>query len=125
MGVGGLGKAGGKGDGKGKAAQWPSPKWEDPNPKDDRWGRGKGVVKDLKGKGGETGKGKLTKGVKTCKMNAAGLQLCKMFNDGRGCQRGSSCTHVHECDVMKADGTACGMNHPRIYHRGPTLPLGQ
>ena len=62
------------------------------------------------------------KGLKTCKITADGKALCKPFNDPRGCNN-EKCPLEHKCDVRLPSGSACGGNHSRLTHRGPTVPL--
>jgi len=89
---------------------------------------GKGKASKGAGKGGkEGGKGKGDRGnnagIKTCRQDSSGKNLCKMYNDARGCTRGASCFNKHTCDVLMATGQNCDGNHPRATHRGATIPL--
>ena len=45
-------------------------------------------------------------------------QLCKPYNDGRGCKSGKSCGMEHRCDVrLEGTNEACGArNHARFSH---------
>ena len=65
-------------------------------------------------------------GIKTCKVDRGGKQLCKAWNDnrgGKGCTF-TNCTQVHACDVQLPDGSPCGdKGHKRINHTGPTVPF--
>lgn len=45
-----------------------------------------------------------------------GQQICKPWVDGRGCTN-KKCPSAHVCDVVKADGKACGQKHTRAAHR--------
>ena len=35
-------------------------------------------------------------------------ELCKKWNDQRGCPGEKECGKTHRCDVIKADGNTCG-----------------
>ncbi len=55
-------------------------------------------------------------------QTARGMRrLCKRFNDPRKCYD-PRCPDLHKCDVLTADGTACGGDHPRTEHSGPFTP---
>ena len=77
-----------------------------------------------KGKGGK-GKGKkggadIFKGdlnLCTVRKNARGHEICKMFNDGRGCSKSCPQGFLHGCDLRVASTKhACGLPHPRKAH---------
>ena len=78
------------------------------------------------GKGGKGGAQ-----VKTCSETKSGLQICKRFNDVRGCD--AQCPHgkVHCCDVAIGNsGSPCeARSHNRVTHdpnrHGMTKPSGK
>ena len=56
---------------------------------------------------------------KTGKSDAFGHQLCKKWNDGRGCVASSHCDKSHVCDVMVSENAICGhTTHSRYEHDG-------
>ena len=95
------GKGAGKG-GKGRGNQHDKP---------DRMERG--------GKGGKGKEGKPPsapgKWLSTIFMEGKRHTLCMRFQSGQ-CKDPSTCRYVHRCAVPKADGTACGGNHPASQH---------
>ena len=59
---------------------------------------------------------------KTGKSDAYGHQLCKKWNDGRGCVADSHCKKSHVCDVLINPQAICGAsNHTRYDHDGPVF----
>jgi hypothetical protein len=82
----------------------------------------KGLKGDSKkgGKGKQGGKGRdADKGnrIMTANVLKNGKQVCKPFNDPRGC-RMKGCSREHACDVLKPNGEVCGnRNHNRLEHR--------
>jgi hypothetical protein len=73
------------------------------------------------GKGGGKS-GSFGSTIKTCRFNKDRKQLCKPFNDARGCNN-RNCPNAHRCDVQKPSGEACNSDHRRVNHRGPTVPI--
>jgi len=56
---------------------------------------------------------------KTGKSDAYGHQLCKKWNDGRGCVADSHCAKSHMCDVLITAHTICSStDHSRYDHDG-------
>ena len=52
---------------------------------------------------------------KTATAAVDGKQLCKAYNDNRGCKLGARCTMSHTCDLL-IKGLPCGQNHGRMNH---------
>ena len=79
------------------------------------------AIEDIdRGKGGKA-KGKGTK-VKTATHDKWGTEICKGYNDKRGCPDPWNCAKANVCDVLMANGQACGShNHNRVGHTGPKL----
>ena len=72
------------------------------------------------GKGGKKRKIKLQPSPPTASHDAGGLQICKAWNDNRGCKRkGCPMGRAHVCDMIKKNGKPClskqhnRLNHPR------------
>eukprot|EP00973_Karenia_brevis_P067784 9430718-Karenia_brevis.AAC.1 len=61
--------------------------------------------------------------IKTRRTSSSGKEICKMWNDNRGCHN-SSCPHLHICDAMLPNGRACeSKDHNRAGHTGPSVSI--
>ena len=79
-----------------------------------------GRAREPKAQPTNTGQGKL----KTASKDKWGQDICKGYNDKRGCPDSWTCRKANVCDVMMANGKACGSyNHNRTSHTGPKLFL--
>ena len=75
--------------------------------------------KDHNGKAGGGGKGAQGNGRQVLTGNTLknGRQVCKPYNDPRGCKR-KDCTMAHACDALKPNGEVCGgIGHTRLQHK--------
>ena len=76
--------------------------------------KGKGSGKDAAPKG-TTAKDKATWA--TARKDASGNDICKMFNDVRGCKDWCPAKRAHVCDVVLASGKTClSKSHARTGH---------
>ncbi|CAE8723016.1 unnamed protein product [Polarella glacialis] len=50
-------------------------------------------------------------------------ELCKKWNDQRGCPGEKECGKTHRCDIIKADGNTCGLALRRSAHRDSAILL--
>ena len=95
----------------------------DPPPSNANAGKGKGKGKG-KDKGGKSNiseddftSAKHRKKWATGRQNEQGKDLCKFYNDTRGCKTPCPQKKVHACDVYLATGKICGHGgHRRIHH---------
>ena len=56
---------------------------------------------------------------KTGRSDSFGHELCKKYNDGRGCVADSHCRKSHVCDVLTDKYSICGAtDQSRYYHDG-------
>ena len=51
-------------------------------------------------------------GKKATALRKGGRQICKRFNDNKGC-RDQQCRDKHVCDIILSNGQPCGETHPR------------
>eukprot|EP00973_Karenia_brevis_P016006 2188166-Karenia_brevis.AAC.1 len=92
-------------------------------------GKARGALQDSqpkgKGKGKSKNKGPFTSqvGFRTRKFTNDGKEICKRFNDARGCVV-PGCTNAHVCDIQLPSGLTCGSSsHHRLTHTGPRVPI--
>ena len=71
------------------------------------------------GKGKKKGGGKGNKKILTG-MSFKGKEVCKKFNDQRGCSRSCPDNRLHSCDALNQQGQVCGStSHSRKNHPNP------
>ncbi len=58
---------------------------------------------------------------KTATAKGKEVDLCKHWNDPRGCATPCSRNKTHACDVLVTKDRACGQNHRRGQHTGPVF----